>query len=346
MSNNKIDFISCHGRGFNTDLKIVKEYLFEKDSELKFSYYIGKDTVKNPYVSSGIRRGRTEFNKSVSNVVCMDGSLPVKAKKNLKDTNRILLSVPFDYQFKVGYTLLKNGKFKEKATFKNFSYIFPGSKFGEDVLTNAYEIEGEFIKNVDLPFNWDLNYGNKKEEFKSKFEFYFPQIKNKKVMSIITTNSENHKTNLKFDLKAFLDRFSDEWFVFTNNWYIISEAAKLNSEYSNCFGYVNNFIPVQWLLYFSDCLITNVGRYATVFSATGKPTYCLNHIRNYFEKYVRVAFPKMYLESLDGFDNNFIKNHDEINELKRFIDYFSYDSSANPCEKIYEIINNKTSTQN
>ena len=124
MAVNKVEFISSHGRGFNTDLKIIKEYLFNNVDDIKFDFFIGKDNAKNPFYAKGVRKARAEFNKSVSNVVCMDGSLPAKLNKNFDNTNRILFSVPFDYQFKIGYYLKKNGKFNEKKTFKNFTHIF------------------------------------------------------------------------------------------------------------------------------------------------------------------------------------------------------------------------------
>lgn len=341
MSKNKIEFISSHGRGFNTDLKIVKEYLFSNVDDVKFNFFIGKDNAKNPYVAKGVRKARAEFNKDISNIVCMDGSLPAKLNKNFDNAKRILFSVPFDYQFKIGYYLMKNGKFKEKNTFKNFTHIFPGSKFGEELLDKVFNHNAQVIKNVDLPFNWLVNYGNKKEFYKKKYEYYFPKMCNKKVMAIITTNPPKAKTKsfLNLDLKAFLDSMPDDWFIITNNVNILSKSAELGEEYTEKFGFVGTFIPLQWLMTFAECLATNVGRYATVFASTGKPVYCVDHIKNYFERYTKIAFPNMYISSLNDFNHKYLDNHEEIEDIKKFVDLFSYNSPKNPSEKLIEIIN-------
>ncbi len=340
MAVNKVEFISSHGRGFNTDLKIIKEYLFNNVDDIKFDFFIGKDNAKNPFYAKGVRKARAEFNKSVSNVICMDGSLPAKLNKNFDNTNRILFSVPFDYQFKIGYYLIKNGKFNEKKTFKNFTHIFPGSKFGEELLNQVFVNDAKIIKDVELPFNWLVDYGNKKEYFKTKFEYYFPKMKGKKVISIVTNSLKStNDIKLKCDLKEFLDRISDDWFVLTNNYSLFNQASQLDEKYTEKFGYVNIFIPLQWVMCFTDCLLTNVGRYATVFASTGNPVYCLNFMKNYFEKYVKSIYPTMFINSLDDFNKEYLDNHDEIEDIKKFVDMFSYNSPVSPGKKLVEIIN-------
>ena len=158
-------------------------------------------------------------------------------------------------------------------------------------------------------------------------EFYFPKSKGKKIISIITTVTKSNKQSI--DIKSFLDSLDEEYFVLTNCIYVFEQSAEISNDYSERLGYIN-------VLYISDCLSTNIGRYAATFCSTKKPIFCLKYRNNAFEKYMNREFKKLYIDSVDEKTVNRLFCNEA--EQKGFQDYFSYDSNENPCEIIKSII--------
>lgn len=340
MGIKNVEFINCYGRGFTADSMVLKDYLSNnKDCEYQFfsSHERGN---KNPLIKTGLRNGRRVFCKYISNVICTDASVPLKLKPEVENSKRILMSIPYDYQFKLACLMHKNRRIKTKKTFSNFTHVLPGSKFGVELLGKAYEINGEVVDKVCFPYTYSLTNEKICSEVKKSIEFHFPESKDKKIISVITTHPLLIKESRQIiDLKRFLDSIDDNYFVFTNCMSILDESSKVTKNYSKCYGYIKNLIPAEDLLYVSDYLITNIGRYATAFCATGKPIACIGYENNFFEKYIKMAFPDLFIENIDR--TSMEKSFNCREKQRRFKEYFSYDiSSENPCKVIKDIISN------
>ena len=82
-------------------------------------------------------------------------------------------------------------------------------------------------------------------------EFYFPQAKGKKILSILLVGQKpedgSEPVNLfdNFNLKKIMDYIDDDWFVITNNWDLVEISYQLPYQYSSKFGYIKNKISLN-----------------------------------------------------------------------------------------------------
>lgn len=334
MELKSVEFINSNGQGINADLLCVKEYL-SKSENCEYKFLSGREKGnKNPFEKKGLRTRRKVFCNNISNAVCTDASIPIKLNPKAKSSKRILMLVPYDNYFKLANLIYKGKRVNSKKSFSNFTHILPGSKFGTDLLSNFYQFKGKIIENVNSPFSYSLFKEEKRCEARKMIEFYFPQAKGKKIISVITTVAKSNKQLI--DTKKFLDSLDEEYFVLTNCMEIFEQLEEISNKYSKRLGYIKNLIQAENVLYVSDCLITNIGRHAAEFCVTGKPVFCLRYRNNAFEKYMNRKFESMYIDSID--DKTFNKLFCAYSEQKRFRDYFSYSSNENPCEIIKNII--------
>lgn len=336
MESREITFVSAKSRGITPDLKLVKDYLQKNIEDASFSYYINTENSTNEMVKKGAKYSKKEFCKDIRDTICIDGSLPAKLAKTAKEGNKVLISVPYDYQFKA-----VNEKIKGKGTFKSFTHIIAGSPFGAQLFKEYYKVPGcEIIEGVCAPLAWDINQELKQQEIRDKFAKYFPESNGKKILSILLTGHlEKKRKNPfeNFDWRSFLKRVEDDWFVFVNNEDLLENIVRLNSRYTSCFGYVNKMLDARELLYFSDCLMTNSGMYASYFSSKSKPVYCLKYKKNAFEEYMKKNFPSLYIKNIDE-KVDIILGEKMSDENKAFCKLFSYDTEINPSDEILKIL--------
>lgn len=337
MKSREIAFVSAKSRGISPDLKLVKDYLEKNIKYASFSYYLNAENSNNEMVKKGAKFSKKEFCRDLKDAICIDGSLPTKLTKNAKEGAKVLISVPYDYQFKA-----VNECNKGKNTFKSFTHVIAGSPFGEEIFKEYYKIPKKaVIERVCTPFAWDLNQEAKQQEMREKFLQHFPAMKGKKILSILLTGHlEKGEKNPfeKFDWRSFLKTVGDEWFVFVNNWDLLENTVILNSKYTSCFGYVNKMMDARDLMYFSDCLVTNSGMYASYFSSKNKPVYCLSYKNNEFEKYMKKRYPSLFVKNISEKTDKIME--DKLSdEQKAFCTYFSYGTETNPSDKILEILN-------
>ena len=340
MKSTKVAFVSSKSRGLSPDLRAVKDYLFENLESVSFSYFTGNENSKNKYVKQGVKNANKEFCKNIENAICIDGSLPAKLVPAAEKGKRILISTPYDYQFKAMNGVLK-GENKKKNTFSNFTNVIVGSPFGRDLFEKCYKIpKGEIIDKVCCPLAWKLNSEEQQKNMREKFQNYFPDIEGKKILSILFTGSLDTEENPfeNFDWKALIKSLGDQWFIFTNNEDFIENAIRLGAKYRKSFGYVNQMLDSRELMYFSDCIVTNSGMYASYFSSRKKPVYCMKYNDNEFEKYMRNNYSGLFINDLNGIIDKQIQKENYSDEHRKFSEYFSYDTSINPCDTILEIL--------
>lgn len=337
MKSREIAFVSAKSRGISPDLKLVKDYLEENIKEASFIYYLNTENSDNEMVKKGAKFSKKEFCINLGDAICIDGSLPAKLAKTAKEGEKILISVPYDYQFKA-----VNEEKKGKNTFKSFNHIIAGSPFGAELFKEYYKVtKSEIIEGVCAPLAWDINQESKQKEMRNKFSEYFPSSRGKKILSILLTGhlEKDEKNPFKnLDWRSLLKTLGDDWFVFVNNEDLLENTVRLNSKYTVSFGYVNKMLDARELLYFSDCLVTNSGMYASYFSSKNKPIYCLKYKKNAFEEYMRKRFSSLYIKDVSE-KINMIMEEKNSDEHKAFCKHFSYGTEVNPLDKILEILN-------
>lgn len=337
MKTKDIAFISTRNRGLTPDLRIVKDYLAENIEDAAFSYLTVNENIKNPLVKKGIVDTKKNYCKNIKNAIAVDGSLPGKLEKEAAEGSRILIAAPYDYQFKA---MTAVGKDKKKKTFYNFSHVLPGSPFGKELFEKCYNISNsEIMDGICNPFAWDLNQDAQIVEKRKRFIEYFPEMEGKKVVSILLNGEperEDYNPFADFDWVKFFEKIKGEWFVFTNNMSVIENLVRLDYDHKEAFGYVNKMLDAREVLYFSDCVFTNSGLYASYFSSKKKPVYCLKYSDTGFEKYMKKNYPELYVEKLGDIYNMDIDKYSEENE--KFTNMFSYDVSKNPNEEILKVL--------
>ena len=101
MNKKEITFLSSRGRGLSNDLALVKNFFTNQTSEeIMLRYYLNNELHKNPLAGHGYRRAKKTFCQGMSNAICVDASLSTNLNNLAPEGKRILLAVPYDYQFK------------------------------------------------------------------------------------------------------------------------------------------------------------------------------------------------------------------------------------------------------
>lgn len=337
MEKKKVSFVNTRNRGLTPDLKIVKEYLASHMDNVEFSYLTVNENSENFMVQMGAKSAKKEYCSTALDIICVDGSLPVKLAKTATNGKKILISTPYDYQFNA---MSKEGG--KKNTFKSFSHIIPCSQFGKELLKKKYKLPvGQIIEGVASPMAWDMNQKKRIKEKRDKFENYFPASKGKKILSILVTGVRDEETPnpyAAFNWEPLLNQLGEEWFVFINSEDALESAIHLDAKNMKQLGFVHRLLDARELLYFSDCIVTNSGMYASYFSSKKKPVYCVRYKENAFERYMKKHYPSLYIEKLEDIIGLPIAQQEYGSENEKFGEYFSYNIEKNPCKVILDLL--------
>lgn len=340
MSKKELTFLSTRGRGLGIDLALLKSKLSEKYAgQLAFRFYLNNEMHKNPLAAHGFRRAKREFCEGMTNAICLDASLSSNMRNLLAEGKRILLSVPYDYQFKNMLTI-ETGKSLNLNTLASFEYVLAGSPFSERLLKQAYRRqENQTILPATLPFVWDLMQEDKKKEAAEHIYYYFPEARGKRVLSIIVYGDKEKKRKdwERFSVKEFLKGLEGDYFVFTNSEILMENSFSLSSRYRDRIGYINRIIPVQQILYVTDALITNNGRFAASFACYNKPIWACSYNRNWFEKYMAHTYPGMFLTGADQLMQSFSQFNLSA-EQESFCRDMVYDKKESPYDAVRDVL--------
>lgn len=333
----KISILSSRKRGLTPDLRLVQKYLNNHMKDLEISYFMADETAKNRMAKKGYKDAKKQYCKTIENAICVDASIQGKKYNAGK---KVLIGVPYDYQFKAINSAETMPGYKKTNSFKGFDYIIVGSPFTKEVYTKCYNIpNANIIENVITPMAWNMRREEAQRKSREKYEEMFPKMKGKKVIAVLTNGTVREEKGLPFetlDLKKLLDQLDESYFVITNNEEILDKAITLGNEYTAKFAYINKALDPRRILYFAHYLFTNSGMYASYMSGRERPVYCVRYVENQFEKYVKRKFPDLFIEDINEITKYI---HDYQNENKKFTQHFSYEQSENPCEviqKIYE----------
>lgn len=306
-----------------------------------FRYYLNNELHKNPLAGHGYRRAKKTFSEGMTNAICVDASLSTRINNLAPEGRRILLAVPYDYQFKNMVMMEEKGRQFHLNTIARFTHIIAGSPFTAELLKKAYRIEDkELIENVALPFAWDTAQAESRQTVQNQILYYFPQAEGKKILSIIVYGDEEKKRKdwENFDIKKMAGELGEDWFIFTNSELLMENAFSMSNRYKNCFGYMNRILPIPNLLYISDVLVTNNGRLATVFSIQNKPVYACQYNSNYFEKYMRLRYPGMFFSSAEQLHEYEFTIGELTREQELFCRQMSYQKGSEPGQVVADIL--------
>lgn len=342
MNANVISFLSTRGRKMNIDLKIVQDYLASVLPDITFEYYFKNTATKVPAVNQQLEKARLSFCETAKNLLCMDASIPIRIAPAAPEERRLLTLAPYDYLFKEYLNYIKNPESEHKKTFIRCTHVIPGAPFFSRFLKDFYVFENTVIlDDLCLPFSWDITQESQKTQFRNTFEYFYPQAKGKKILSVITVNQkatdEMDDLFCDFDLTKLLDQLKNEWFLITNNVNLLEMAASLSFRYADYFGYMKDRFNVNNLLYFSDILVTNSSKHACAFASAKKPVYYLNYGSKYFGTYIKQFYPALYLNTAGELMKINYEKPLLSEEQQKFCQDFSYNTAntaSNPLEVI------------
>lgn len=298
MNNKTITFLSSRGRGINADLMLMHDFLSnsEECEEYSYRFFSKSERTQNPMANAGALKARKSFSVNATDIVCIDNSLTGKMEE--EEGTRILLSLPYEYQFKNYLAVKEKNKDCNYKTFQSFTHIIPGSPFSEELLKSAYELEYQkILPGVAHPLAWDVCQNDSCEKARKKLEFYFPDIKDKKVLSLMMSGDEKEQEKFfrDFSLDELMEHLGPDWLVLTTSTGMRDCSFSFSGE-KNSFGYINLIASPSLLVYVADVLITNEARFATAYAGKGKPIYCPKVKKNFFEKFMDTYYSDLVLK--------------------------------------------------
>lgn len=344
MQENSVTFLSSRGSGLNLDLKLLENYLTKHGAEdnYAFRFFLKSERIENMVARQGVSRAKKQFCENAINVICADTSLGKDVKQLGEGGNRILLGSPYEYQFKNALLLEKKRSKGGWRTFTNYTHIIPGSPFSEKLIREGYQTDhAKILDGIALPLVWDLTQPESREQIRKEIEFYFPGMQGKKVLAIMVYGEEDNREGFakNFDVKGLVEKLGEDWFVITNLEPILEAAYALGSKCKDSFGYVDRLFLAQKVLYFSDAMITNNGRFAACMAALKKPIYCVDYKENYFEQYMRECYPELYLTSSEKVLRCDFGTDNMSQAQQRFQQAFSYGEWKCPYEIVRNLVN-------
>lgn len=304
MAVKSVTFLSSRGRGITREMFLIKSYLLEhrREDQWQFRFFQKNEKSDNAMAGMGFGRSKQKFCGDMTNAICIDPSLTPGMKNVSAEGAKIFLSLPYDYQFRNRMAMEDGKKDMSYRTLKRFTHILAGSPFSAELLKTSYQLDDvEVIEDVNLPMAFDVCKEEAGNRVRRILDYYFPAAKGKKILSILVfgTVDEKKLPYEDFDLRAFLRKQGEDWMLFTNSEVIMENAFSVDAGYRGSFAYINQLLPTQELLYVSDVLVTNNGRFAASYAARRKRFFCPRYKDTYFEKYVRTRFPELYVADLN-----------------------------------------------
>ena len=338
MGNNTISYYNVKNRGMTVDTQLIKQYLCENSDNLEFRFFMKNETGKNKVINQLLRESRERFSKETQHAFCVDESMP----KNLPagDYCRLYIAEPFDYMFK-DY-LSDREKSLSKNSFTGCSHIFTGIPMVDKIVRHNYNVDGcTILDDMDLPLTWDMKHTSRKDIYRKKLEYYFPEMKGKKILTILFAGEmEDGKGNNQFnqdDLIRFLNKLDDSWFVLINSWSMVKSLNYMPARYQNRIGYAGSYLPDGNLLYVADLLITNIGKHAVNFAGLKKPVYCYTIKENGFCDYMKKYYPGLCFHYLKEYDVSLFPTDSLNGAGEKFYKEAHSESERNPFEVIREL---------
>lgn len=333
-----ITFLSSLGKGVGPDMAILRRDINEmcKEEDVMFRTFSKNEKVENENVARGIKKYKNEFLAGAENIICQDLSLA--GSRFSKSSTRLLIASSYEYQFRKALAIENGGT--KTSNLKKFTHILPGSPFVEKILQDGYALpDTQILSGYALPFAWEVCQKDCRERRKEKIGFYYPQIKEKKVISILTSGTEE-KNKVFFEntnLTEFLNKINGEYFLLTNDVSLLEKTKGLPVAYKDSFGYINRVLKVRDLLSVTDVLFTNSGYLASSFAGCSNPVRCLISAGLPFESYMKCHYPTLCVPDGDELLSKIEGVMQEEAENKRFCEAFYYSDAKCFSKKAREL---------
>ncbi len=354
MPNNTITFISSNGRGLTKNLNLIRRSF--QDKGFKFEYYLKNikksRTVEllkayntltkanivipsfvveqeyNPLNEKTMYSDRAKIAKRAENIVCCDNSLPKSDDFfNGSNSSRTLILEPYNYFFRSVLEHASSKAISPNSGFVNFNKVVSYTPFLSEIAVKACPIKnGDYYCDVKIPFAESLCDSSDKEIIRKKAEGIFPQISEKKVLSIITTGTKQKGTDTKFfdlNVHKLCKDIPDDWIIVTNNPVIGDMTSRLDV------SYINKIVEIESsamlfadILYFSEILLTDSPSYSCVFASTKNPFYIINFDESPFTEFMKQFYPSLFVAELNDIPK-LISNSGLSESHLDFIDKFA-----------------------
>ena len=334
-----LTFLSSRGGGFYADLKLAQNFLTDRAGEggPAYRFFLNHERTAGPPARRGIALAREQFCQGADHILCADLSLAGAVEKYGRGV-RLLMAAPCEYQFRAALSRRKRDG--RKKALRHFTHILSGSPFAERVLGKYYDLEGiRMLSGLSLPLAWDICREPARQAVREKLAFYFPGIRGKKLLAIVTGGSGASESPLLagFQPRRLLGQLAGEWFVMTNAPEIREKAGELDASFRSCFGFADRVLQRTDFLYAADVLVTNSGRLAACFASRKKPVYCAAFRGNHFETFMRRHYPGMYLPDFPALARAMEAPEDFSGEQRRFNRDFCYEELRSPYETLKEL---------
>lgn len=196
----------------------------------------------------------------------------------------------------------------------------------KDFAMSSFPSDAEYITDVYIPFAEDINNKQKCDDMRIETEARYHQIEGKKILAILTSDTEQTGSQTKFynlDIKKLCDDMPDDWIIATNNFFIASQSASLSSKYANKLVILSkNSYLISNILYSAEAIVTDSSNYACIFSSTKKPFYINDYKDSNFTTYIKEAYPELFISELNSIPDKVLSN--ELNDQHLdFIDKFA-----------------------
>lgn len=335
MTNRCLTIASSSGRELSKNMELIHNGLKERYPEVDFDYYIAnltpgmkQLTTKNAlgeeisYKDLTVERNR--FCKRETPVIISDKSASALPDSRMKDQRCVLIFEPYDYVFKKLYENVP----EKHAAFSQCTDIIPYTKYMEEMLQEHYTLkENVHFKKISVPFANSLCNAQEAQEYRSRAEFIFPELKGKKVITVFFSDAnyptDTVSTFINVDMEDVLKQLPQEWSIITNSLLLCKKCSCLPASAADRIIYCQSQLFSQInLLYFTDVLISDASFYVCSFASKGLPFYVTDNANNYFSKYVDSYFPSLILKDLRGLPE-LVKNITLTDEQEDFKEMFA-----------------------
>ena len=321
MEKTEVTFLSTLGKGWTEDMMLLKNGLWQlsEEGEYSFRYYMANSKTKNSMIRRGQKMAKQEFCQRAENIVCVDASLGGAVGSCPASAKKVLMGIPYEYQFKNFMLSQEKRHTTASDTFRQFTHIIVGSTFSEQLFKTSYGVdESKLIRDTALPLAWEMQSVNSESE--------------KKVLMILTSGNAKRTLDKK-QFQEFMDFLGEDWTVVTND----PALASNQTEWERLF-YIGSTKMKLPMLRCCNVLFTNQASYAAAFIASGKPVYLLSYADNYFERFMNHYYTEMCIKSIA--DAGKIVSLDGVLSKSQsdFRNSFSYVSSQSPYRAVSAVL--------
>lgn len=289
---NKIAFLSFKSYGITPDMRVIKNHLSSVNADYDFTFFSKTTSMPTIEETKAMREQKAAFCSKAENIICIGASLPVRNMFQSSPYSRILITAQYDYIFRN----LINPAEEKKNSLVNFTHILYTSPIAKKSIEGTFITEGAECIECCSPLAEDICCEKSINTVLKKLTHIYPQIRNKKILSIIRTGSKFDDNALdKFDLGEFLDNLSEDYMVITNAEELFKKAHCIADSQKERILYINSMIAASDLLYISNAIIANSSHIMSTFAVKRLPLYPIEYCKNYFVDYMRsnsaVSFP-------------------------------------------------------